>query len=85
VDGAENSRVRRIAGSIADPEVVARVFDAPMDMLFHLASIPGGMAERDYEEPQFPIFGHPSPDCPWRIGNATGQGLGRLGVPRITR
>jgi nucleoside-diphosphate-sugar epimerase len=48
-DGAENSRVRRIAGSIADPKVVARAFDAPVDVLFHLASIPGGMAERDYE------------------------------------
>ncbi|MGA2190194.1 MAG: NAD-dependent epimerase/dehydratase family protein [Steroidobacteraceae bacterium] len=42
-------RVRRVAGSIADPAVIAQALDAPVDVLFHLASIPGGMAEQDYE------------------------------------
>jgi nucleoside-diphosphate-sugar epimerase len=48
-EGPEAPRVSRIAGSIADPAVVARAFEAPVDVLFHLASIPGGMAEQNYE------------------------------------
>lgn len=38
--------VRRIEGSIADPAVVARAFAEPVDVLVHLASIPGGTAEQ---------------------------------------
>jgi nucleoside-diphosphate-sugar epimerase len=48
-DGAEKPRVRRLAGSIADPAVLARAFDTPVDVVFHLASVPGGMAEQHYE------------------------------------
>lgn len=48
-EGPELARVRRLPGSIADPTLVARAFDAPVDVLFHLASIPGGMAEQNYE------------------------------------
>jgi D-erythronate 2-dehydrogenase len=48
-EGPEVPRVRRLHGSIADPAVLARAFDTPVDMLFHLASIPGGTAEQHYE------------------------------------
>jgi nucleoside-diphosphate-sugar epimerase len=48
-DGAETPKLRRLHGSIADPAVVARAFDTPVDIVFHLASIPGGMAEQRYE------------------------------------
>jgi nucleoside-diphosphate-sugar epimerase len=48
-EGAEVPRVRRLHGSIADPAILARAFDTPVDVLFHLASIPGGMAEQHYE------------------------------------
>lgn len=47
--GPEVARVRRLPGSIADPLVLARAFDTPVDVVFHLASIPGGMAEQQYE------------------------------------
>ncbi len=48
-EGPELPRVRRLHGSIADPAVIARAFDTPVDVLFHLASIPGGTAEQNYE------------------------------------
>jgi D-erythronate 2-dehydrogenase len=48
-EGPDDPRVRRLHGSIADPAIVARAFDAPVDVLFHLASIPSGMAEQHYE------------------------------------
>lgn len=38
--------VRRLEGSIADPAVVARAFVEPVDLLVHLASMPGGSAEQ---------------------------------------
>lgn len=38
----------RIEGSIADAAVVARAFAEPVDLVFHLASIPGGTAEQQY-------------------------------------
>ncbi len=47
--GPETPRVRRVPGSIADPKVLAQAFAAPVDVVFHLASIPGGMAEQEYE------------------------------------
>lgn len=47
--GPELPRVRRVAGSIADPAVVARAFDSPLDVVFHLASVPGGLAEQNFE------------------------------------
>jgi D-erythronate 2-dehydrogenase len=48
-EGPEDPRVRRLHGSIADASLLARAFDGPVDVLFHLASIPGGMAEQHYE------------------------------------
>jgi nucleoside-diphosphate-sugar epimerase len=48
-EGPEMPRVRRLSGSIADPALLARAFDTPVDVVFHLASIPGGMAEQNYE------------------------------------
>src|SRR5258708_24383747 len=48
-EGPEMPRVRRLSGSIADPALLARAFDTPVDVVFHLASLPGGMAEQNYE------------------------------------
>jgi nucleoside-diphosphate-sugar epimerase len=48
-EGPEHPRVRRLTGSIADPALVARAFDVPVDVVFHLASVPGGAAEQNYE------------------------------------
>jgi len=41
-------RVRCLAGSIADLRLLADALEPPVDIAFHLASIPGGAAERDY-------------------------------------
>jgi D-erythronate 2-dehydrogenase len=43
-----DSRVTQLAGSIASAEVRAQAYASPVDAVFHLASIPGGAAERDY-------------------------------------
>jgi nucleoside-diphosphate-sugar epimerase len=48
-DGPETPLVRRLSGSMADPALLARAFDTPVDIVFHLASIPGGLAEQNYE------------------------------------
>jgi nucleoside-diphosphate-sugar epimerase len=48
-EGPDVPRVRRLHGSIAEPAVLARAFDTPVDAVFHLASIPGGMSEQHYE------------------------------------
>jgi nucleoside-diphosphate-sugar epimerase len=44
-----DTRVRRFGGSIADSKLLDSVFEQPYDLIFHLASIPGGAAERNYE------------------------------------
>jgi nucleoside-diphosphate-sugar epimerase len=41
-------RIEQVAGSIADGAVRARAFASPIDAIFHLASIPGGAAEKNY-------------------------------------
>jgi len=41
-------RVHYLSGSIADSKLLANALETPVDVLFHLASIPGGMAERNY-------------------------------------
>ena len=41
--------VRWLQGSIADAALIDRAFDTPVDVIFHLASIPGGTAEQQYE------------------------------------
>jgi nucleoside-diphosphate-sugar epimerase len=48
-EGDETPGVRRLTGSIADPSVISRAFEQPVDIVFHLASVPGGMAEQNYE------------------------------------
>ncbi|HWJ35575.1 MAG TPA: NAD-dependent epimerase/dehydratase family protein [Steroidobacteraceae bacterium] len=48
-EGPEVPRVRRLPGSFADPALLARAFDTPVDVVFHLASVPGGLAEQNYE------------------------------------
>lgn len=41
-------RVRQVAGSIADGEVRLAACADAVDVVFHLASVPGGAAEKDY-------------------------------------
>jgi nucleoside-diphosphate-sugar epimerase len=43
-----DARVVQLAGSIADATVRARAYALPVDAVFHLASIPGGAAEKNY-------------------------------------
>ncbi|HXZ10740.1 MAG TPA: NAD-dependent epimerase/dehydratase family protein [Paraburkholderia sp.] len=43
-----DSRVVQVAGSIADAAVRAKAYASPVDAVFHLASIPGGAAEKNY-------------------------------------
>lgn len=42
-------RVRQLPGSIDDPALRARAYEGGVEAVFHLASIPGGAAEKDYE------------------------------------
>lgn len=44
---SEDSRVRTVQGSIADDGVLAKALERPVDIVFHLASVPGGAAEKD--------------------------------------
>lgn len=44
-----DDRVRRFGGSIADGKLLDSVFEQPYDAIFHLASIPGGAAEKNFE------------------------------------
>ncbi len=39
---------RQLVGSIANARFVSEALARPVDILFHLASIPGGMAEQNY-------------------------------------
>ena len=43
-----DSRVAQIAGSIAEASVRALAFSGKVDAVFHLASVPGGAAEKNY-------------------------------------
>lgn len=45
---ARDGRVRQIEGSITDAALLDQAFDAPVDYLFHLASVPGGAAEKHF-------------------------------------
>lgn len=42
-------RVERHVGSIVDGELVSAALAGGVDVVFHLASVPGGLAERTYE------------------------------------
>lgn len=44
-----DDRVHQIEGSIADSAVRVRAYDGVVDTVFHLASVPGGAAEKNYE------------------------------------
>lgn len=46
---APDSRVEQLGGSIADPVLLRQSLAEDVDVVFHLASIPGGRAEREYE------------------------------------
>jgi len=41
--------VRCLPGSLLDKAVLAQAFSSRVDVLFHLASVPGGLAEQQYE------------------------------------
>lgn len=47
--GPTDTRLVHLAGSIADAQVRAQAYATPVDAVFHLASIPGGAAEKHYE------------------------------------
>lgn len=42
-----DSRVLGIEGSVDEPRVLERISQEPVDAVFHLASVPGGAAEKD--------------------------------------
>lgn len=46
---AHDERLRSIEGNITDRAVLARAIDGGVDCVFHLASIPGGAAEKNFE------------------------------------
>lgn len=48
-DARTDPRVEHITGSIGDPAVMARAVRGRIDLVYHLASVPGGLAERNYE------------------------------------
>lgn len=41
--------VRLVTGSIADPNVLHQAFEKPLDCVFHLACIAGGLAEENFD------------------------------------
>lgn len=45
----DDPRVRLVSGSIAEPAILEAALKVTPDLVFHLASIPGGAAERNYE------------------------------------
>ncbi|MCK8787676.1 NAD-dependent epimerase/dehydratase family protein [Roseomonas sp. NAR14] len=47
-EGPADQRFVLLAGSITDPAVLARIAVTPPDVIYHLASVPGGAAEADY-------------------------------------
>lgn len=48
LDAAADARVEALAGDLADDRLLDRAFADRTDVVFHLASIPGGMAEQQY-------------------------------------
>jgi nucleoside-diphosphate-sugar epimerase len=46
---AASTRVTPLIGSFGDAALLAQAFERPVDVIFHLASVPGGAAEQDYE------------------------------------
>ena len=46
---SDDRHLRLIEGSLTDPAVLQRALDQPVDVVYHLASIAGGHAEREFE------------------------------------
>lgn len=46
---ADNQRVTKITGQLQDADTLERAFSRVYDVVFHLASLPGGAAEQDPE------------------------------------
>jgi len=46
---APDARLRHVEGDIDDPAVLARALEGGADCVFHLASIPGGAAEQNFD------------------------------------
>ena len=44
-----HARIRALAGDLADPDILSQATEDRIDQVFHLASVPGGAAERDFE------------------------------------
>ena len=47
-DSVDDARVRLVRGSIADDAVLRAAFSGRVDHVFHLASVPGGAAEKSF-------------------------------------
>ncbi|MBN8491716.1 MAG: NAD-dependent epimerase/dehydratase family protein [Burkholderiales bacterium] len=48
LEAAADARIEALPGDIADDTLLDRAFADNVDVVFHLASIPGGMAEQQY-------------------------------------
>lgn len=48
LETVSDSRVRVVEGNLTDPELLADAVGDGVDTVYHLASVPGGAAERDY-------------------------------------
>lgn len=46
---AGNARVAHVEGSIADKSLLDRAFAEPVDTVYHLASVPGGASEANFD------------------------------------
>jgi D-erythronate 2-dehydrogenase len=46
---SSDPRVRQVPGDLADPDVLAKALHDGPDRIFHLAAVPGGAAEADYD------------------------------------
>lgn len=49
VAGRPDPRIRIVDGDLSQPATFARAIEGGVDVVFHLASLPGGAAERDFE------------------------------------
>jgi nucleoside-diphosphate-sugar epimerase len=45
---ATSEKIEAMTGDLGDPAVLDRIFGHHVDVLFHLAAVPGGAAERDH-------------------------------------
>lgn len=48
IDFSEDKRLRRLCGNIGDPTFIRRALADGVDVVFHLACVPGGTAEEQY-------------------------------------